>query len=241
MPETLKSFKLFITFFIFFNFTCFAQKNITIPVGFVKTIPPKVWSDSWYKLNNSKNNCKVEIINSKLIIEKSKEIHECKLEIETGTFLGINNGEFGGQLTFIPKDKSKSEFKILRGNINFLFRFKDKIYFITGLAHMSYSAGALCELIPEGDKFTNKKILDFESAPQAFTIYNDKLLIAAEKSFYVIEEDLKKQEFFKDIFWEGLYPNSIAVANNESIFVGIRSGIVKLDLKKKELSFYKKI
>jgi len=220
-------------------FTSCSQNKIKIPKEFKLANPPKVWSDDWYKLNNSKNEFKVEITNSKLHIGKAEKNNECQLKIETGTFLGIDHGEFGGQLTFIPNDKTKSNIKITRGNIKFIFQFKDKIYFITGLAHMSHSAGAMFELNTEENNFTYKKVIDFDDAPEAFAIYNEKILIASDKSFYIVK-DLKKTILFKNVFWEGLYPNSIATFNNENVFIGIRSGIVKLDLTHKILKFYKK-
>ena len=238
MSKILKKNIFHLVFGLFSIFICSAQNKIEIPKEFKKTTPPKVWSDKWYALNNSKNEFKVEIKNAKLQITKTKERNECELKIDNGTLKGIDNGEFGGQLTFVPDDKTKKEIKISRGNIKFLFSLKDKIYLITGLAHMGYSAGAISELIINGDNFSVKKIIDFDDAPQAFTLYKDKLFIAGEKSFYVVT-DLKKKAFFKDVFWEGLYPNSIAVFNNENVFVGLRSGIVKLNLTKKILIFYK--
>ena len=240
MSKILRSFFFHFLFLTHFIATCYGQNNIEISKNFKETIPPKVWSDKWYKLNNSKNECKVEIINSKLKIGIAKDLKECKLQIESGTLVGTNGGEFGGKLIFIPKDKSKNEIKITKGNILFLFQFKDKIYFISGLLHMSFNGGGMFELKPEGDTFSVQEVIEFESAPMAFTIYKDKLFIAADKGFYVIK-DLKKQLIFTNVFWEGLYPNSIAVLNDKNVFVGIRSGIVKLDLTTKKLKLYKKI
>ncbi|MDQ8014912.1 MAG: hypothetical protein REI96_20875 [Flavobacterium nitrogenifigens] len=240
MSKILKSFFFNFIFLTHFIATCYGQNNIVIPKSFKETIPPKAWSDNWYKLNYSKNEYKVEITNSKLQIGIAKHLNECKLEIESGTLVGTNGGEFGGKLIFIPKDKSKSDVKIIKANILFLFQFKGKIYFISGLLHMSFNGGGMFELKPEGDNFSVQKVMDFESAPMAFTIYKDTLLIAADKGFYVIK-DLKKQLIFDNLFWEGLYPNSIAVLNDKNILVGIRSGIVKLDLNTKRLRFYMKI
>lgn len=240
MSKILKGLFLYFIFTTHFTVTCYGQNNIVIPKNFKETTPPKPWSDKWYKLNYSKNECKVEIINSKLKIGIAKEPNECKLEIESGTLVGTNGGEFGGKLIFIPKDKTKSDVKVTKGNILFLFHFKDKIYFISGLLHMSFNGGGMFELKPEGDTFSVQKVMEFESAPMAFTIYKDKLLIAADKGVYIIK-GLKKQLIFTNVFWEGLYPNSIAVLNDKNVFVGIRSGIVKLDLNTKKLKFYMKI
>jgi hypothetical protein len=54
-----------------------------------------------------------------------------------------------------------------------------------------------------------------------------------------IVEDFKKELVFKEVFWNSLYPNSIAVIDDKNVFLGIRSGIVKLDLTTKTFKFYK--
>ena len=75
--------------------------------------------------------------------------------------------------------------------------------------------------------------MEFDDAPEAFTIYGNKLLIATHRNFYVVE-NFKKELIFENTFWSSLYPNSIAVVDNENIYMGIRSGLVKLDLTNKK-------
>ena len=138
----------------------------------------------------------------------------------------------------MPADTTQKNIEIKSGNIKFIFKFKDKIYFIEGLAHLGYSGGALFELDAKDNKFTYKQLINFDDAPEAFTIYHDKFLIATHKNFYVIK-DFQKELIFQDTFWSSLYPNSIAVFDDKNVFIGIRSGIVKLDLTTKTLKFYK--
>ena len=212
--------------------------NVTIPAAFVETTPPNPGSAEWSLLNYSSNEFSVSIKNGQLEIKKTDEIHKCELKLETGTLIGINRGEWGGNLTFQPKNNSKNPIEIKKGNIKFIFTFMDKIYFIEGLAHLSISEGALYELESTGDNFKYKKILDFDDSPEAFTIYNDKILIATHRNFYVVK-DFKKEQIFKDTFWSSLYPNSIAVFDDKNVLLGIRSGIVRLDLTTRTMKFYK--
>lgn len=228
------------TVFILFV-TCFvsySQNNQYISKDFVETIPPKVESEEWYPLNHSSNEFGVNIINGKLEIEKTKVSQKCTLKIKDGTLVGIDGGEFGGQLFFEPDDKTKSIIKINRGNVRYIFNYKDKTYFILGYNHMIISTGALFELERINNEFTFKMLIDFDDAPQAFTIYKNKFLIATHKNFFVVV-DLKKELVFENLFWEGLYPNSIAAMDDNNVFVGIRGGIVKLDLIQKTLKFFK--
>lgn len=231
---------LFFVVFVFLllTFCACGQPQIIIPLEFVETIPPKPESAEWFSLNYSQNEFRTEIIDRQLTISKTKEKDRCEFKLSNGTLIGINRGEFGGQLKFLPLDTTQKEIVIKGGNIEFIFPFKEKIYFIEGLAHMGYSGGALYELEITNNKFVFKKLLDFEDAPEAFTIYQDKFLIAGHESFYIIK-NFKKEIILEETFWDNLYPNSIAVFDDKNVFIGIRSGIVKLDLTTKDLRFYK--
>ncbi len=218
--------------------TSCGQAPVAIPEGFVETKPPKPGSSEWYTLNHSAHDFAVKITDGKLEIEKATETQTCELHISNGKLIGINKGEWGGKLSFEPADSTKSKVDIKRGNIKFIFNFKDKIYFIEGLAHLSSSSGALFELDTTGHTFTYRKLVDFEDAPEAFTIYQDKILIATHQGFYVVK-DFEKELVFQNTFWHSLYPNSMAVLDDHNVFIGMRSGIVKLDLRSKTLKFYK--
>ena len=221
-----------------FNLTSCGHSQVIIPKEFVETVPPKVGSNEWYSLNYSSNEFGVKIIDRKLEIKKINEVNECELSISNGKLIGVNRGEWGGKLTFVPADTTKNSMEIKGGNIKFIFTFKDKIYFIEGLAHMGYSGGAMYELYTKNNKFTYNKLVDFDDAPEAYTIYQDKLLIATHENFYIVK-DFQKELIFQNTFWSSLYPNSIAVFDDKNVFIGIRSGIVKLDLTTKTLKFYK--
>ena len=103
---------------------------------------------------------------------------------------------------------------------------------------MGYSGGAIFRLDTENNIFTFTTLVDFDDAPEAFAIYTDKFLIATHENFYIVN-DFKKELVFKETFWSSLYPNSIAVLDERSVFLGIRSGIVRLDLATKTMKFYK--
>jgi len=227
-----------LTILTLFSLTSCGQTPVIIPKEFIETVPPKAGSNEWYPLNRSQNEFGVKIVEGKLEIKKVDEINECKLKLSNGTLIGINRGEWGGQLTFKPSDTTKKIVEIKKGNIKFIFSFKDNVYFIEGLAHLSMSSGALYELENINDSFTFKKLIDFEDAPEAIEIFQDKILIATHENFYVIK-DFKKELIFQDTFWSSLYPNSIAALDDKNVFIGMRGGIVKLDLTTKTLKFYK--
>jgi len=221
-----------------FAISSYGQTTVTVPKGFVETVPPKAATKEWFALNSSQNEFAVSIVDGKLDVKKAGRERKSELKIAGGTLVGINKGEWGGQLTFHPEDTTKKAVDIKEGNIKFLFKFKDEIYFIEGLAHMGTNSGALYRLDTSNDNFTFTKLIDFDSAPQAFTIYNDKFFIATHGGFYIVQ-DFKEELVFKDMFWRALYPNSIAAFDEENVFLGMRGGIMKLDLVNKTVKFYK--
>lgn len=221
---------------IFCALSCSGQ-NVIFP-NFVKTKLPKLNSSEKRELNYSGYDFDVKILNNKLKVTKAQSNNKSVLKISNGTIVAINHGEWGGKLTFIPDDKNQSEIVIKEGNLKFVFIFNNNIYFIEGLAHGSSNYGDLYQLNYSENKFSYKSIIHFEDSPEAFTIYKNKIYIAGYGNFYIID-NFKKGVLFRDAFWSGLYPNSIAIMDEKNVYLGIRSGIVKLNLPKKEVLFYK--
>lgn len=83
-----------------FVITSCGQASVNIPKEFGETIPPKAGSDEWYPLNYSHNEFSVKIFEGKLDINKVREVNKSELKITGETLIGINKGEWGGQLRF---------------------------------------------------------------------------------------------------------------------------------------------
>ena len=111
-----------------------------------KCISWNTWRNSWIKFENEK-----------LKVQEYKYERETELKIENGILKGINRGEWGGKLTFQPNDKNRKEIEIKTGNVKFIFKYNEKIYFIEGIAHLSINEGFLYELTFENNKFNYKK------------------------------------------------------------------------------------
>lgn len=225
-------------FFAFFGLNVLGQVPVTIPAELKETAVPKLYSDEWYELNQSGNDVGVDVLSGVLSIKKGVRNSRTELSLPTGTLIGVTRGEWGGRLSFKPFDTAQAGIKIKEGNIDFIFPYQGRIYFLGGLAHLSSSEGALYELDTSNSQFSYKTVFDFEDAPEAFAIYRDSLFIATHGRFYVVK-DSKMELVFKEVFWSGLYPNSIAVVDDANIFVGIRGGIVRLELTTRTIRFYK--
>lgn len=225
--------ELLILFLLNFSFYCTGQE-IKIPENFTEHSIPKVESKEWFVLVNAKDCYAVKKDNGRLIVEKTSYYKEnSELEIEDGKLIGENKGEFGGALYFQPKEDKDKVVKIKFGNIVDIFRFQNKIYFTEG----SGIWGSLYEL-KKDSVFTYNKIESFGDALEAVTVFNDSIYIASYHGFYKVADE-KATLIFRKQFWDNLYPNSVVVFDEENIFMGIRSGIVKLNLVKNTVNFYR--
>lgn len=207
-----------------------------LPKNFVEQPIPKNESPEKRELNSSRREFSVEILENALKIDSVRHNFYSKLKIPTGILRAKDNGEWGGKIEFISNDNKIINIK--NGNVKFVFQLNNKIYFIEGLAHLGINEGELFELKYTKNIFTYKSLHKFEDAPEAMSIFQNKIYIAGYKNFYVVD-DLTKKIVFKDAFWSDLYPNSIAIINETKVFIGIRSGIVKLNLPEKKIHFYK--
>ncbi|NBL63852.1 hypothetical protein GV828_01415 [Flavobacterium sp. NST-5] len=210
----------------------------------------------WLDLNYSKD-CNIEFKNDSLKISHSRDQKYLKtIEIEAfdGLFFSTYNGHFDRKLKYISNKNKDIEVEINTHNIVFLFQFNDKIYFIesnydvvtrnkpvyskTKSIMVGSQNASLCEIYMKNGAFFTKKVLDFDEKPLVMNIFNDKIFFASYSNFYAVE-NMKIKSKLEDIYWSGLYPNSIAVKNEENIFVGIRGGFVKIDLITRKINFYK--
>ena len=218
--------------------------QIKMPTNFTEIKIPKVGSEAYKTLSREMNfstlEYKVKIINQKLEITKAENNSSSELIVKNGFLKGQDHGEWGGKLLFVPNNSSEKEIEIKKGNVKFIFEHNKKIYFIEGLAHLSFNEGALYEINQVDNQFFYTKILDFDNCPEAYTIFDNSIYIASYQNFYKIE-NLKSETILKNTFWQGMYPNSIAMYDQENIFLGIRGGLIKLNLKTKQLKLYQSI
>lgn len=191
----------------------------------------------WLIMNHSDFEVAVEIKNGELNLAEL-QFDNSFFELEDGKLEIINRGEFGGALNFIPKENTLDTVSIWNVPINYVFNFRSKIYFLVGIAHGMDSGGALFELKRKNDKFGYKEIIRLDSAPEAVSIYKNQILVAGHRMFTVIE-NFEKDNIVKEAFWHSLYPNSIAVKNEDEVYIGMRGGYAKLSLKSKEVKYYK--
>lgn len=209
-----------------------------VPAHFVELVPPEVGTGSWFLLNHYKDEFGVRNEKGLLKVGKVKEKFRGELLLKNGKLVGIDNGEWGGELKFVPFDKRKKSVQVKQGNIKHIFNFKGDTYFFDAINHGTISRGSLYKLRNANDIFTYEEVVTFEDAPEAYAIFGDTILIASYENFYILHK-FKKEIIVSKAFWGGLYPNSIAPFDEENIFIGMRSGLVQLNLVTRQYKFFK--
>lgn len=203
---------------------------------FIETPLPEVDSDEWKKLNWSKFEFGVTNKDGFLLVTRGSKGSRCELKIPgAGKLVGVDKGAEGGNLVFKPSDTNKVPVVIKKGNIRFIIRWNNEVYFAESLG----TIGAIYHLSTENLEFKYKKVTDLDDEPEAFTLFNNMLLIASYHSFYRITPELKVEVLAEDTFWHGLFPTSIAVLDEHRIFIGLRGGYARISLSNNKLTFYK--
>ena len=192
----------------------------------------------WVGMNYADEEIGVFKSGNSICLKETSNENEYFFELEDGKLEVENYGEFGGAFNFIPSNSKKDTVKILETNVICVFRFKDEIYFLLGIAHMSDRGGILAKLIRKGNTFKYKSILELSSAPETMTIYKDRIIIAGHQNLTVIK-GFKKEYEIEYTFWDSLYPNSIVALNDDEIYVGFRGGYAAFSLNTKKISYYK--
>jgi hypothetical protein len=160
-----------------------------------------------------------------------------------GKYDSVRNDPFSKNRFSVPKESPANEaFKrtllIKSGHVKFILKYQDSVYLIEGLSHMGFAYGAIFNISLKYNLFSYNKTLSFENeSPNAAAILGKDLLISTDTNFYIIH-DWKKELILNNLFWQILYPNSIAVKDNKHVYVGMRGGYADINLIKKTLLFY---
>lgn len=219
------------------SMVCCGQNSIDIPKEYVAAAIPYHGFSEWTEANQSPYSFAVNKVDGKLEVTRAKYVSKCEYILPNGSLMGYDYGEFGGGLYFYNNDSCKA-ILIKAGNIKAIFSYKNKLFFLDGISHMGYKRGGMYMVELNDRGFTYKLMVDLEDSPEACVIANDLIYIITSGDLLVIH-NFQKLALFSNQFWAGLYPNSLALFDASNLFVGMRSGITKLDLIARKMTYYK--
>ena len=94
---------------IFFSFVSFGQTKFNLKTQFEEINISKFSPNDLSKLNRSRESFEVKVSGRKLVINEKIRRNVSELKIKGGVLKGLNNGEWGGKLSFISNTNRESE------------------------------------------------------------------------------------------------------------------------------------
>jgi hypothetical protein len=153
--------------------------------------------------------------------------HESILKTSTGWLLGFDGGEFGGGLWFVDVNGNASH--LYQENVHGFVETSRGVMVFVGVAHMTIDRGEV--LIAHNPVTADTKLemlVPLDGAPETFTkISPDAALVVTTHGISRISISGDQQSLTHSIF-AILYPKSIVVTPDASIYVGMRLFVVRL-------------
>jgi len=153
-------------------------------------------------------------------------------KVADGWIQGFDAGEFGGGIFwFSPNWKVQKKISDL--NCHRIYEMYGKFFAVTGLNHLGLRRGAILVLDHLGkDAWEAKKVADVGADPSTYTLEGpDRLLLCCETGIFRFSAR-DKLERLHDGVPGLLYPNSMALGKDKSVWIGMRNYIVQLVPKK---------
>jgi len=219
------------------KFNAFGQNMQIYPkiIGLREFDLPKISSNAWFNFNHS-NDVYIIDNNGNVNINTERMVRGVyRLETDNGTMMGTNRGEWGGELIF---KNDTLEYTILNENICGIINYNNGIYVLTGLSHLGISEGRIVKLELINGKWGFTFSWEFNSSPEIYTTYNNKLYIATFDGLIIFDGN-NIQQLLSNQFWSSLYPKSIYV-NDEIIAIGMRGCLAIINKLNNEIKCYKK-
>jgi len=232
-------------------------------------IYPKSSSKDYYRANRS-DNVVLSVDQNLLTVSVVRFYSEMpepenKLYLHDGYLYGVDRGEWGGCVFFIPeKDVDSTIIELNRSKLSFKWIYPipepktGELYYLlnenfrgfakngcrkfvfTGFAHMCTDEGCLYEIVLEEEIWVAKEMFILDSYPHVFTQVGATIYLAT--SDRLVEISLAGDKpiinvIVEDLGWGGLYPNSMVCAK-DSIYVGLRGFVYEHNLKSGKAKWY---
>lgn len=207
----------------------------------VEISPPKNYNE-WKALEGSLNEWNIADTDGiKVKLYKSQSIDKYNfntLTVSDGLFLSVYTGESGGALYFYPNSDKNKKYKVKDGYIWQLYEIGDENYALEAFPFSNPQNGKILKLKKKFSKWISQEIIDINDIPYCTINVGDNTmyLVTYNKLIKLVNNKIS-EVIIDNAFWKGLYPNS-ALYKDGYIYIGMRAGIAKVDIKSKEIHFY---
>jgi hypothetical protein len=151
--------------------------------------------------------------------------------VDDGWIIGFNHGEFGSGLWWFSPDGER-RYKISNIQLVSLFPNGKELLAVEGIAHGGVSTGEIVRLFRgRTGRWEGKPLVDLGAAPKVAIKDVDGSIIVAttNRLLRVVPASKRIHVIVDNVFWGGLYPNSMVTTASGSIFIGMRHGVAKIE------------
>lgn len=210
-------------------------------INFKESIFPKEGSKEWIKLPNSNKDFFIENRNENIEVSYFKDSSNSICKYHNISIRNFYFGEFGGYIEIFNDATGYLE-KIEEKYVKYIFEFNGKIFFLRSLSHMGYSIGEMYEFYfnIKRNEYYYKKVIDLKKSCDAYVISKNRLFILLETEIIEIKKNkeiLEAEVILQNIPFDILYPNSLIFVNDNIFYIGMRSGIGKIQLDTKKITY----
>lgn len=203
---------------------------------------PAIGSTEWRDANWSKNGeWRVSLENDRVMVSESRNFDAYRFDLPDGYFFGEDLGEWGGILSYYPKEGEG--YVVENCDATGMFLIGNDLYLLEGKSYLIPSDGHVYNVKKTNGKWKLGGRLKLNGSPMAFTrngdviyVVTDMAIIEMHKRFQMFSA-LKLTVLAEHGFMTSLYPDSV-VQLNDILYIGMRGGILTFNLADKEAKWY---
>ncbi|MCB1636416.1 MAG: hypothetical protein KDI51_17645 [Xanthomonadales bacterium] len=154
------------------------------------------------------------------------------LPVEDGYLVGFNAGEWGGSVWWLSTDGSShyrlGESSVAGGNPVSFFRVGEEALLVSGLAHLSFRVGSIKHIGRRDGQWRIIREVPLGTAAEV-AIEHPALGIVVIASDGILSYRDGQLTTLTEVGLGSLYPNSIALAPDGSVYVGMRYAVARLN------------
>lgn len=227
--------------------TADAQRNISYDLSKWGNAPvPQYYSKQWRLANSSKSSWAVSLKNGRpmaclrpaagskpsALLHSALPSQQRTFKTKRGWFVAYDSGEWGGNLWWRPTTGS-NRYVIAPGNIKQFLIAPMGLLALDGLEHMGLSKGRIIRLSKDSlGRWQARTFVNLDQVPLVATLETQgSVFVVTTNQLLKISRDRKTSILLRNAFWKSLFPNSLIIAPDRTVYIGMRLGVAKLSLK----------
>lgn len=212
---------------------CLNVSGQKIPLtAFKDSLPPKMGAGDLYDITKSPHRFEVMMVRDTLtIIENNDSVSaSTTFSLKNGKLVGYDYGEFGGHLVY--HSTAGVADTIFDGSVQHIFSCYGRIFFTSGLWHMTTHYGHLFQLDTSKGEFTAKMFSSFDYPIRACHVTRDSMYLLNYGTLY-------RMQYGKAVVVTALpFVATSMTSHGRYMYFGMHGGYARYDMKLKQFRYF---